>query len=184
MKNLFTIVFLFLCLLGCSSLKTKKYSKLYEKESTYKIKSEGQSPFVGRWQWVRNKNGVRSALIDIGERNDSLMIGIRSILDYGNRIHCTEKDGKGLYIPEICIAIPKGQNTINAVFCRECSMSGYHLFDSVTIKLMDNNTLVWSTKKSEAFYVPMQMVLKREHNKNTKFSHNIEAVYIESKKQP
>ena len=38
--------------------------------------------------------------------------------------------------------------------------------------------------KSEAFYVPMQMVLKREHDKNTKFSHNIEAVYIESKKQP
>ena len=184
MKKYIIIISLVILAASCKSLIDKDYSHLYEKESTYKIKSEGQSPFVGRWQWVRNKNGVRSALIDIGERNDSLMIGIRSILDYGNRIHCTEKDGKGLYIPEICIAIPKGQNTINAVFCRECSMSGYHLFDSVTIKLMDNNTLVWSTKKSEAFYVPMQMVLKREHDKNTKFSHNIEAVYIESKKQP
>ena len=162
----------------------KKYSKLYEKESTYEIQDSNQSPFIGRWQWVCNKKGVRNVLIDIGERNDSLMVGICSILDYGNRIHCTEKDGKGLYIPEICIAIPKEQNTINAVFCEECSSSGYHLFDSTTIKLMDDNTLVWCTKKSEAFYVPMQMVLKREHNENKKFSHNIEAVYIDSKKQP
>ena len=119
MKKCLIIISLITLIVSCKSLINKDYSHLYEKESTYKIKSEGQSPFVGRWQWVRNKNGVRSVLIDIGERNDSLMVGIRSILDYGNRIHCTEKDGKGLYIPEICIAIPKGQNTINAVFCRE-----------------------------------------------------------------
>ena len=136
---------------SCKSLLNKDYSHLYEKESTYKIKSEGQSPFVGRWQWIHNKSGVRYIRADIGERNDTLMIGFNIISNYGNWTHLSTPDENNNPTPDVSFAIPKGQNTINAVFCRECSMSGYHLFDSVTIKLMDNNTLVWSTKKAKPF---------------------------------
>ena len=58
MNRIITVILLVLCLMGCASLKTKKYNKLYEKESTYKVKESCQSPFVGTWDWVYDKPGV------------------------------------------------------------------------------------------------------------------------------
>ena len=180
MKKCLIIISLVALVASCKSLLNKDYSHLYEKESTYKIKSEGQSPFVGRWQWIHNKSGVRYIRADIGERNDTLMIGFNIISNYGNWTHLSTPDENNNPTPDVSFAIPKGKNTINLTFCKECSNYEEPIVDSIRIKLMDENTLVWSTKKSELFGMPYQVIFKRENNKNTEFSHKKDEVFIEN----
>ena len=182
MNKIITAILLVLSLMGCASLKTKKYSKLYEKESTYKVKETGQSPFVGTWDWVYDKPGVRNTRIFIGERNDSLMIGFHIVSNYGNWTYISLSDDNDCFIPDVSFFIPKEKNTINLAFCNECSKYDEPILDSIQIKLIDNKTLVWSTKKSELFGMPYQLVLKRENSENMKFSHIIEWVYKEVQK--
>ena len=179
MNRIITVILLVLCLMGCASLKTKKYNKLYEKESTYKVKESGQSPFVGTWDWVYDKPGVRNIRIFIGERNDSLMIGICAVVNYGNWVSTSSCDNDGKTIPDVCIANPKRGNTINAVYCQENSRINVAFFDSVTIKLMNKNTLVFLTAGGEYWELPRQMVLKRVNNENMEFSNEIDEVYKE-----
>lgn len=182
MNRIITVILLALCFTGCASLKTKKYNKLYEKESTYKVKESGQSPFVGTWDWVYDKPGVRNIRIFIGERNDSLMIGTCAVLNYGNWVSVSSWDNDGKTIPDVCIANPKRGNTINAVYCQEDSRIKAANFDSITIKLMNKNTLVFLTAGGEYWELPRQMVLKRVNNENEVFSEEIDEVYKEIQK--
>lgn len=109
------------------------------------------------------------------------MFTIYAVLNYGNWVSSPSEDKNGKDIPEVCIANPKRSNTINAVFCKECSKYENPCFDSVTIKLMDKNTLVYSTAGGEYWGIPRQMVFKRVNNKNEEFSHRIYEVYKEYK---
>ena len=149
MKKYLIIISLIVLAASCKSLINKDYSHLYDKESTYKVKETGQSPFVGTWDWVYDKPGVRNIRIFIGERNDSLMIGICAVLNYGNWVSTSSCDNDGKTIPDVCIANPKRGNTINAVYCQEDSRIKVAYFDSVTIKLMNKNTLVFLTAGGE-----------------------------------
>lgn len=182
MKKVFSVLLLVLFLMGCASFKTKKYTKLYDKDSTYKVKETGQSPFVGTWRWVYDKDGVRNIGMFIGERNDSLMLGICAVLNYGNWVSCFTDDEKGLGISDVCIANPKKGNTINAVYCKEESKIKAANFDSITIKIMNKNTLVFLTVGGGYWGLPRQMVFKRENSENMEFSHVINEVYKEYNK--
>lgn len=182
MNKIITAILLVLSLMGCASLKTKKYSKLYEKESTYEVKETGQSPFVGTWDWVYDKPGVRNIRFFIGERNDSLMIGTSAVLNYGNWVSGASEDDKGKMIPEICIVNPKRGNTINAVYCPECSDYVANLFDSITVKLMNKNTLVFLATGGYNLGIPNQLVFKRENSENMEFSHKLDEIYKEIQK--
>ena len=179
MKKYLIIISLIVLAASCKSLINKDYSHLYDKESTYKVKETGQSPFVGTWDWVYDKPGVRNIRIFIGERNDSLMIGICAVLNYGNWVSTSSCDNDGKTIPDVCIANPKRGNTINAVYCQEDSRIKVAYFDSVTIKLMNKNTLVFLTAGGEYWELPRQMVLKRVNNENMEFSNEIDEVYKE-----
>lgn len=182
MKKYLIIISLIVLAASCKSLINKDYSHLYDKESTYKVKETGQSPFVGTWDWVYDKPGVRNIRIFIGERNDSLMIGICAVLNYGNWVSTSSYDNNDKTIPDVCIANPKRGNTINTVYCQEDSRIKVAYFDSVTIKLMNKNTLVFLTAGGEYWELPRQMVLKRVNNENMEFSNEIDEVYKEVQK--
>ena len=156
MKKYHIFILLFAFMVSCKSLKHEYYSGLCEKESTYKVKETGQSPFVGTWDWVYDKPGVRNTRIFIGERNDSLMIGFHIVSNYGNWTYISLSDDNDCFIPDVSFFIPKEKNTINLAFCNECSKYDEPILDSIQIKLIDNKTLVWSTKKSELFGMPYQ----------------------------
>ena len=182
MKKYHIFILLIAFMVSCKSLKHEYYSGLCEKESTYKVKETGQSPFVGTWDWVYDKPGVRNIRFFIGERNDSLMIGTSAVLNYGNWVSGASEDDKGKMIPEICIVNPKRGNTINAVYCPECSDYVANLFDSITVKLMNKNTLVFLAAGGYNLGIPNQLVFKRENSENMEFSHKLDEIYKEIQK--
>ena len=79
MKKAVVIIFVLSLLVACSSHR-KDYSYLYTKESKYDISKDVVSPYIGRWNWVYyNLSKGECITMDIGERNDSLMITLHII---------------------------------------------------------------------------------------------------------
>ena len=182
MKKAVVFIFVLLLLVACSSHR-KDYSYLYTKESKYDISKDVVSPYIGRWNWVYyNLSKGECITMDIGERNDSLMITLSYTLNQARFVESGNVDRDGKQIPDICIAAPKSGNTIKGVFCPEESrIKSEPPFGSFLLRLIDKNTLVMEVSKGYATsYTPKQTAFKRKDSKNREFSHRLDYVYIDT----
>lgn len=180
MKHLIAFFVVFLLLAACATQKEKDYSYLYDKDSKYDISGKSPSPFVGIWRWVYNKPGVTSISVDIGERNDSLFIAFYCIYDYGNFASGPELYDNGKPRADICIASPKSGNTVQGVNVYKPFDYMKAPFDSVFLRLIDENTLVVKVGGGENYYVPREAAFRRGDSKNREFSPIVDYIYADS----
>lgn len=180
MKHLLVFFAAFLLLAACVTQKEKDYSYLYDKESKFDVAGKTPSPFVGKWRWVYEKDGVQYLYVDIGERSDSLLVTFYCILDYGNFYNGPMLDNDGKPQAEICIASPKSGNTIQGVIYSKPYDYMEAPFDNVFLRLIDKNTLVVKVIGGDYYFIPREMAFKRENNDNMEFSHIVEYIYADS----
>ena len=179
-KSILDIFLLLLLVVACSTAR-KDYSYLYTKESNYDVSGAKVSPFLGKWELLGGENPGDCIIASIGERNDSLMVSLSYVLNYGRFLDPGGRDANGKTIPDICILLPKSGNTVKGVYSPECSRLKYAPFASFSIRLIDKNTMVMSTGKGEhSHFTPDTAAYKRVDNQNCEFSHRLDHVYVDS----
>ena len=133
----------------------------------------GQSPFVGVWEWNENNPGEQDFAIWIGERNDSLLFGIGGVFHGGRKIHMPEYDEEGNMIAVVKTITPKG-NIVKSKICE--TLSNFHLdpermnvYNNVSFELLNDTTMLFILPDNKGYW-PDTAIMIRGDRVNRKFS--------------
>ena len=130
-----------------------------------------QSPFVGAWDWSENIDSVQYFRINIGERNDSLLISIGGTFYCGNKIHAGNFDSEFNDIAQVRVK-KRASKIIKSKISEGLSsfyVGNYRKYNIVSFELLSDTTMMFILNDGKGYW-PDTALMKRADRENRKFS--------------
>jgi hypothetical protein len=163
MKRVLYIFVLLLMFSSCASFKNNATA------------DNASSPFVGKWMWQpKGEKGI--SCLYIGERNDSLLISVYGKFRYA-WLFVPYEGADGTMQADISLPMPDGKKVEGVYSHSPVGSNSEPRYKKVSLKLRNENTLVWNVELNDDINIPDHMVFKRESHKNYSFFKKPNFVY-------
>lgn len=132
-----------------------------------------QSQFVGRWRWSEDIDSVQYFFLNIGERNDSILISIGGTFHRGLKIHgpAFGFDNDRNYVADVRV---KKRNTKIIKSKISEGISNFYggnnrKYNVVSFELLNDTTMIFILNDRKGYW-PDTALMIRDDRENRKFS--------------